>query len=242
MKRVNICGKIMDTHAIRHRIIQGEKNAETVEFYLPPFCGKVDLSQLSYTILGKTGAGTSVKALAAQKVPEGLVLRWQIESDFTAVAGPMELTLCGTDADGHTIIKFVGCPVEVKPNKHGTAPPAPDVLEQAFSQMQVLLSQTQAAASRAESVIPKGGRKGHVLMKASDADADTVWAAVSGGGSGQGTEFTAGEGLKWAENPAGAPVLLVDTASAVEAGNHRPVSSDAVYTQLGNINALLHSI
>ena len=36
--------------------------------------------------------------------------------------------------------------------------------------------------------------------------------------------------------------LLVDTAEAVEEDNTKPVTSAAVYTQLGNVEALLHSI
>lgn len=37
-------------------------------------------------------------------------------------------------------------------------------------------------------------------------------------------------------------VLSVDTASAVEQDNTRPITSAAVYTEVGNINALLASI
>ena len=36
--------------------------------------------------------------------------------------------------------------------------------------------------------------------------------------------------------------LSVDTAKAVEEDNTKPVTSAAVYTQLGNVEALLHSI
>ena len=36
--------------------------------------------------------------------------------------------------------------------------------------------------------------------------------------------------------------LLVDTAEAVEEDNTKPITSAAVYTQLGNVEALLHSI
>lgn len=37
-------------------------------------------------------------------------------------------------------------------------------------------------------------------------------------------------------------VLSVDTADAVEEDNTRPVTSAAVYTQLGNVEALLASV
>ena len=47
-----------------------------------------------------------------------------------------------------------------------------------------------------------------------------------------------GENLKI--NAAG--VLSVDTAAAVEQDNTRPITSAAVYTEVGNINALLETI
>lgn len=60
----------------------------------------------------------------------------------------------------------------------------------------------------------------------------------SGGGSGGGG-YTIGEGLKL---DAATNTLSVDTAAAVEKDNTKPVTSAAVYTEVGNINALLATI
>lgn len=46
-----------------------------------------------------------------------------------------------------------------------------------------------------------------------------------------------GDGLKWVDNK-----LTVDTADKVEQDNTKPVTSAAVYTELGNIEAILASI
>lgn len=46
--------------------------------------------------------------------------------------------------------------------------------------------------------------------------------------------FTLGNGLKLENN-----TLSVDTANAVEEDNTKPVTSAAVYTEIGNIEALL---
>ena len=58
----------------------------------------------------------------------------------------------------------------------------------------------------------------------------------SGGGS---SGYTIGDGLKL---DAATNTLSVDTAAAVEKDNTKPVTSAAVYTEVGNINALLATI
>ena len=63
-------------------------------------------------------------------------------------------------------------------------------------------------------------------------------ARSSGGGSGGGG-YTIGDGLKL---DAATNTLSVDTAYAVEKDNTKPVTSAAVYTEVGNINALLATI
>lgn len=60
----------------------------------------------------------------------------------------------------------------------------------------------------------------------------------SGGGSGGGG-YQIGDGLKL---DAETNTLSVDTADAVEKDNTKPVTSAAVYTEVGNINALLATI
>ena len=59
----------------------------------------------------------------------------------------------------------------------------------------------------------------------------------SGGGSGGG--YNIGDGLKLDTET---NTLSVDTADAVEKDNTKPVTSAAVYTEVGNINALLATI
>lgn len=67
---------------------------------------------------------------------------------------------------------------------------------------------------------------------------DAINEARSSGGSGGGG-YTIGEGLKL---DAATNTLSVDTAAAVEKDNTKPVTSAAVYTEVGNINALLATI
>ena len=67
---------------------------------------------------------------------------------------------------------------------------------------------------------------------------DAINEARSSGGSGVGG-YTIGDGLKL---DAATNTLSVDTADAVEKDNTKPVTSAAVYTEVGNINALLATI
>lgn len=67
-----------------------------------------------------------------------------------------------------------------------------------------------------------------------------VWVNPKGGGSGgSGGGYNIGSGLKL---DAKTNTLSVDTAEAVEKDNTKPVTSAAVYTEVGNINALLATI
>ena len=67
---------------------------------------------------------------------------------------------------------------------------------------------------------------------------DAINEASSSGGSGGGG-YTIGDGLKL---DAATNTLSVDTAEIVEKDNTKPVTSAAVYTEVGNINALLATI
>ena len=67
---------------------------------------------------------------------------------------------------------------------------------------------------------------------------DAINEARSSGGAGGGG-YTSGDGLKL---DAATNTLSVDTAAAVEKDNTKPVTSAAIYTEVGNINALLATI
>lgn len=67
-------------------------------------------------------------------------------------------------------------------------------------------------------------------------DVGKVYTATLPAG-GIGKEFEIGNGLKLENN-----ILSVDTAIEVEEDNSKPVTSAAVYTVVGNINAILESL
>lgn len=60
---------------------------------------------------------------------------------------------------------------------------------------------------------------------------------LGGAAGGGGVPYQNGAGLKVEEN-----VLMVDAANAVEEDNTKPVTSAAVFVEIGNIEALLASL
>lgn len=102
--------------------------------------------------------------------------------------------------------------------------PTPSVWEQYVTQLTAVV----------EAAVPPTGSPGQVLTKTEDG---TIWATPSGGGGGGG--YTIGPGLKLDPE---SNILSVDTADAVEEDNTRPVTSAAVFTTVGNIDALLATI
>ena len=101
-------------------------------------------------------------------------------------------------------------------------------------------AQSAERAEAAAKAFPPGGTIGQVLKKASDEDYDAEWADESGGGGGGlPSGGKVGDLLtKISPNNAG----WITPASSAEQDNTRPITSAAVYTVIGNINALLATI
>lgn len=102
--------------------------------------------------------------------------------------------------------------------------PTPSVWEQYVTQLTAVV----------DAAVPPAGSPGQVLTKTEDGN---VWTYPSGGGGGG--SYTIGAGLKLDPE---SNILSVDTADAVEQDNTRPVTSAAVFTTVGNIDALLATI
>lgn len=82
--------------------------------------------------------------------------------------------------------------------------------------------------------VPARGLPGQVLTKTEEGNIWTFPSGGTGGGS-----YTIGPGLKLDPE---SNILSVDTAETVEQDNTLPVTSAAVYTTVGNIDALLATI
>lgn len=142
-------------------------------------------------------------------------------------AAPGRIVFTGTGAGVQRITADLPYLVTDHAPVEGEAPaPEPSEWEQYVTRMQQAL----------DTAVPPTGNSGQVLTKTRDGN---VWAYPTGGGSGTGGGYIIGAGLRL--DPEG-NVLSVDTADAVEQDNTRPVTSAAVYTTVGSIDALLATI
>ena len=107
-----------------------------------------------------------------------------------------------------------------------TPAPEPSAWEQYVTRMQQAL----------DAVVPPTGNPGQVLTKTLGGQRLDL---PLGGRRQRRGGYTIGAGLRLDPE---SNVLSVDTADAVEADNTRPVTSAAVYTTVGNIDALLATI
>lgn len=150
--QLQISGKQIDTVPIINLLRQGENNADTILMQLPPRYGDIALDGLTYIMYGDSKGGKSgtrvSQTLEKEINGEGVLLRWKISDDFTAVAGELKLMLKGFLPDGDPIIKWVGGTINVYCDPAGGLyPPPVSEIEQALKEMYAVLGQAQKVAS-----------------------------------------------------------------------------------------------
>ena len=145
-------GKRLYTNAIRHRFVQGENMAESITITGPKQVGALDLSQLRMAVrVNSLAYETTVEKTLYQTVEgENISLEWVVDKMFTAVPGPVSVTLVGYGNE-EEVIKITSDGILVKADDvNGTAPPE-STWEQLLAEMQQFATQTyqnaQAAAA-----------------------------------------------------------------------------------------------
>ena len=111
--------------------------------------------------------------------------------------------------------------------------PTPSEFAQFVAQVKDDADRADAAAAKIP--VPTPADAGKNLVAQEDG---TYGLVLLGGGGESGTSYRIGYGLKLTAGD----ILEVDAANAVEQDNTLPVTSAAVYTQVGNIDALLQTI
>ena len=147
--RVN--GKQIDTIPISNLLRQGENNADTILMQLPPQYGNIALDGLTYIMYGDSKSGTRASQTLEKEInSEGVLLRWKISDDFTAVAGELKLMLKGFLPDGNPIIKWVGGTINVyRDPAGGEVPPPASEFEQALKEMYLVVDEARQSAQSA---------------------------------------------------------------------------------------------
>lgn len=149
--QLQISGKQIDTIPIINLLRQGENNADTILMQLPPKYGDIALDELTYIMYGDSKSGTRAnQTLEKEANSAGVLLRWEISKDFTAVAGELKLILKGFLPDGNPIIKWVGGVINVYCDPAGGFyPPPVSEVEQAIKEMYTVLSKAEQSAEKA---------------------------------------------------------------------------------------------
>lgn len=153
--------------------------------------------------------------------------RWQgntvtIPAEVLTTAGRyVRVGVYGTGADGVALPTIWADLGKVRPGAEPSGDASTDPALPVWAQLQALI-----------------GDLDDLTTKAKDNLVAAINEASNSGGSGGGG-YTIGDGLKL---DAATNTLSVDTAEAVEKDNTKPVTSAAVYTEVGNINALLATI
>ena len=190
----------------------GMAKAVTVEFVFSD-----DWSGLTKTAVFSAGR-TTVDVLESAWDGNKVVVPHEILAD----AGPIaRVGVYGANADGLILPTVWVTLGKVMPAAEPSGDPGADPTLPIWAQLQNQIGDLDNL---------KTNNKGNLV--------DAINEARSSGGSGGGG-YTIGEGLKL---DAATNTLSVDTAEAVEKDNTKPVTSAAVYTEVGNINALLATI
>ena len=190
----------------------GMAKAVTVEFVFSD-----DWSGLTKTAVFSAGR-TTVDVLESAWDGNKVVVPHEILAD----AGPIaRVGVYGANADGLILPTVWVTLGKVMPAAEPSGDPGADPTLPIWAQLQNQIGDLEDL---------KTYNKGNLV--------DAINEARSAGGSGGGG-YTIGDGLKL---DAATNTLSVDTAAAVEKDNTKPVTSAAVYTEVGNINALLATI
>ena len=190
----------------------GMAKAVTVEFVFSD-----DWSGLTKTAVFSAGR-TTVDVLESAWDGNKVVVPHEILAD----AGPIaRVGVYGANADGLILPTVWVTLGKVMPAAEPSGDPGADPTLPVWAQLQNQIGDLDEL---------KTYNKGNLV--------DAINEARSSGGSGGGG-YTIGDGLKL---DAATNTLSVDTAEIVEKDNTKPVTSAAVYTEVGNINALLATI
>lgn len=139
--------KYIDTSSIAHLLINGEKNADIINFQVDRLYHEIDLSNCDF-ILRAINENQNLIDQTLDKsinIDDTINLKWVINEYFTAVDGKLLLEIRAIEGD-NLILKYVMSPIYVKSSATGEGLPSLDTVEKALDDMQKLLETAQDIA------------------------------------------------------------------------------------------------
>lgn len=218
--------------------VQTESGVEAVGFDVKPWLNEFDGLQLS---VWPTRPGESAAYPAAHVELVGTVLYWYPNETDTAISGTGKVELLGLTADRRKLSGW--CDTMIRPTSLATTQEAPEAARPWVDEVLGAAEEAKKQADRAEQIA--NDMSGGVVTGAVRYDAEQTLTdeekarARKNIGADTGVNFTTDKTLTLDPDT---QVLSVNTADDVEQDNTLPVTSAAVYVEVGNINALLETI
>ena len=218
--------------------IQTESGVESVGFDVKPWLDEFDGLTLS---IWPTRPGENAAYPAADTELIGTVLYWRPNAADTAIEGAGKVEVLGVTGDRRKLSGW--CDTMVRPTSLATTTEAPEAARPWVDEVLDAAEEAKKQADRAEQIA--NDRSGGVVTGAVRYDAEQTLTeeekarARKNIGADTGVNFTTDATLTLDPDT---QVLSVNTADDVEQDNTLPVTSAAVYVEVGNINALLGTI
>lgn len=148
MTKIYTQNKTLVTSPIRTLIRNGESNADEITIVTSRFYGDYDLSQFGFVIEAVNSENTcAIRSLEVSESGDELHLKWLVTPDFTAVSGPLKITLKALSTDGSVEIRFDGGEIQVCGEDNSDLLPA-EIGEQILSQLEARLSTIEPQISQ----------------------------------------------------------------------------------------------
>lgn len=143
---INANKKYIDTSNIAHLLINGEKNADIINFEVDRYYHGIDLSTCDFILRAVNENQNLIDQTLDKSIFDDVInLKWTINEYFTAVDGKLLLEIRAIDGD-NLILKYVMSPIYVKSSATGEGLPSLDTVEKALDDMQKLLETAQDIA------------------------------------------------------------------------------------------------
>lgn len=138
--------KYIDTSNIAHLIVNGEKNADIINFAVDRYYHGIDLSTCDFILRAVNENQNLIDQTLDKSInDDNIILKWVINEYFTAVDGKLLLEIRAIEGD-NLILKYVMSPIYVKSSATGEGLPSLDTVEKALDDMQKLLETAQDIA------------------------------------------------------------------------------------------------
>lgn len=138
--------KYIDTSSIAHLLVNGEKNADTINLQVDRYYHDIDLSTCDFILRAVNENQNLIDQTLEKSINDDtIILKWVINEYFTAMDGKLLLEIRAIEGD-NLILKYVMSPIYVKSSATGEGLPSLDTVEKALDDMQKLLEQAQDIA------------------------------------------------------------------------------------------------